>query len=172
MAELRLPAEEKYAKELEALEKADKGAKPPQWRLSPKSVEAYIMGSDSKVGGVEITPKYIGDRSLIQVAIATLASDRALMLAGEPGTAKSWLSEHLSAAIAGCHHGIHGGAATCGRWTGCGGREHSLTRSHENTKGGMFGGGRTAAERHRDCRGRPHQSTVSYSFEMGRNFRH
>ena len=33
----------------------------------------------------------------MQVAIATLASDRALMLAGEPGTAKSWLSEHLAA---------------------------------------------------------------------------
>jgi MoxR-like ATPase len=50
---------------------------------------------------VAITPKYIGDRALVQVAIATLASDRALMLVGEPGTAKSWLSEHLSAAISG-----------------------------------------------------------------------
>jgi MoxR-like ATPase len=50
---------------------------------------------------VPITPKYIGDRALVQVAIATLASDRALMLTGEPGTAKSWLSEHLSAAISG-----------------------------------------------------------------------
>ena len=59
------------------------------------------MGSAKPVGGVEITPKYIGDRSLVQVAIATLASDRALMLAGEPGTAKSWLSEHLCAAICG-----------------------------------------------------------------------
>lgn len=101
MPELRLPAEDKFAKELEALEKADKGAKPPQWRMSPKSVETYIMGSTSPVNGVEITPKYIGDRSMVQVAIATLASDRALMLAGEPGTAKSWLSEHLCAAICG-----------------------------------------------------------------------
>lgn len=101
MSELRLPAESKFAEELAALAQADQGPKPPQWRLSPRSVETYIMGSAKPVGGVNITPKYIGDRALVQVAIATLASDRALMLAGEPGTAKSWLSEHLSAAICG-----------------------------------------------------------------------
>jgi MoxR-like ATPase len=101
MAELRLPAEQKFAEELAALAQADQGPKPPRWRLSPKSVEIYIMGSAKPVGDVTITPKYIGDRSLVQVAIATLASDRALMLAGEPGTAKSWLSEHLTAAICG-----------------------------------------------------------------------
>lgn len=101
MSELRLPAEQKYAAELAALAAADQGAKPPQWKLSPRAVETYVMGSDKPVGGVTITPKYIGDRSLVQVAIATLASDRALMLAGEPGTAKSWLSEHLTAAISG-----------------------------------------------------------------------
>src|SRR5579862_6338436 len=89
VAELRLPAEQKFAEELTALAQADAGPKPPRWRLSPKSVETYIMGSAKPVGGVTITPKYIGDRSLVQVAIATLASDRALMLAGEPGTAKS-----------------------------------------------------------------------------------
>lgn len=101
MAELRLPAEQKFAEELAALIKADPGSRPPGWQLSPKSVETYIMGSAHPVGGVPITPKYIGDRSIVQVAIATLASDRALMLAGEPGTAKSWLSEHLCAAISG-----------------------------------------------------------------------
>src|SRR5262245_34836954 len=101
MSELRLPAEQKFAEELNALAQADSGSKPPQWRLSPKSVETYIMGSTKPVGGVTITPKYIGDRALVQVAIATLASDRALMLVGEPGTAKSWLSEHLCAAISG-----------------------------------------------------------------------
>jgi MoxR-like ATPase len=101
MAELRLPAEQKFAEELTALAQSDQGPKPPRWRLSPKSVETYIMGSSRPIGGVSITPKYIGDRSLVQVAIATLASDRALMLAGEPGTAKSWLSEHLCAAICG-----------------------------------------------------------------------
>src|SRR6476660_5455973 len=69
--------------------------------MTPRAVETYVMGSEKAVGGVTITPKYVGDRSLVQVAIATLASDRALMLAGEPGTAKSWLSEHLAAAISG-----------------------------------------------------------------------
>src|SRR5437773_4976893 len=101
MAEIRLPAEQKFADELAALAQADPGPKPPRWRLSPKSVETYILGSTKPVGGVAIAPKYIGDRGLVQVALATLASDRALMLVGEPGTAKSWLSEHLSAAISG-----------------------------------------------------------------------
>jgi len=49
--------------------------------------------------GFEVTPKYIGNRRLIEVAIATLATDRALLLIGVPGTAKSWVSEHLAAAI-------------------------------------------------------------------------
>lgn len=101
MSEIRLPAERKYEAELAALAAADKAAKPPGWALSPRAVETYILGSDKPVGGVTITAKYVGDRSIVQVAIATLASDRALMLAGEPGTAKSWLSEHLSAAISG-----------------------------------------------------------------------
>lgn len=101
MPDIRLPAEAKYEAELRALVAEDNALKPPGWLLSPKGVEAYIMGSDKPVGGVAITPKYIGDKSLIQVAIATLASDRALMLIGEPGTAKSWLSEHLAAAISG-----------------------------------------------------------------------
>jgi MoxR-like ATPase len=101
MADIRLPAEAKYSKELDALANQDDRPKPPGWALSPKSVELYILGSPKPVGGVPIVPKYIGDKALIQVAIATLASDRALMLVGEPGTAKSWLSEHLSAAISG-----------------------------------------------------------------------
>lgn len=101
MAEIRQPAEVKYAAELAALAAADKATRPPGWKLSPRAVESYILGTDAPVGGVAITPKYIGDRSIIQVAIATLASDRALMLVGEPGTAKSWLSEHLAAAISG-----------------------------------------------------------------------
>jgi MoxR-like ATPase len=99
MPEIRQAAEVKYAAELAALRAADQAPRPPGWRLSPRAVETYVMGSDDPVGGVPITPKYIGDRSLVQVAIATLASDRALMLIGEPGTAKSWLSEHLAAAV-------------------------------------------------------------------------
>src|SRR5262245_32018350 len=69
-------------------------------------VETFILGTDLPIVGpdgekVAITPKFVGERRLVQVAIATLASDRALLLAGEPGTAKSWLSEHLAAAISG-----------------------------------------------------------------------
>lgn len=100
MPEIRQPAEVKYAAELSALAARDSGPKPPGWRLSPRAVEHYLIGGEP-VDGVPITPKYVGDRSLVQVMIATLASDRALMLVGEPGTAKSWLSEHLSAAISG-----------------------------------------------------------------------
>jgi MoxR-like ATPase len=101
MPEIRLPAEVKYEAEIAALTAADTAPRPPGWRLSPRAVATYILGSDAPVSGVPITPKYIGDRSIVEVAIATLASDRALMLVGEPGTAKSWLSEHLTAAISG-----------------------------------------------------------------------
>lgn len=96
---LRQPAEILFAAELAALEKSDDGARPEGWRLSPRAVERYILGG--KAGGVEITPKYVGNARLVQIAIATLATDRALLLVGEPGTAKSWLSEHLTAAICG-----------------------------------------------------------------------
>jgi MoxR-like ATPase len=101
MAEIRLPAERKYETEIKALVASDKGPRPPGWAMTPRAAETYILGADKPVGGVAITRKYIGDRTLVQVALATLASDRALMLTGEPGTAKSWLSEHLSAAISG-----------------------------------------------------------------------
>jgi MoxR-like ATPase len=96
---LRPPAEVLFASELEALAKSDKGAKPEGWRLSPKAVETYILGGTA--GGVNISPKYVGNQRLVQIAIASLATDRALLLVGEPGTAKSWLSEHLTAAICG-----------------------------------------------------------------------
>ena len=102
---IRLPAEQKFDLELTALRRADKHPRPQGWKLSPKMVETYILGSSETFPGpqgpVTITPKYIGSRSLVQVAIATLASDRALLLIGEPGTAKSWLSEHLAAAVSG-----------------------------------------------------------------------
>ena len=96
----RLPAEELYQKELDALISAEKDAVPTGWKMSPKSVLTYITGG-VKVKGVEISPKYMGNRRLVEIAIATLVTDRALLLIGEPGTAKSWLSEHLSAAVNG-----------------------------------------------------------------------
>ncbi len=97
---LRLPAEENYAAELQALAAGDKGTRPPGWALSPRLVVTYLMGGQAADGSV-VTPKYIGDRRLIEAAVATLATDRALLLLGVPGTAKSWVSEHLAAAITG-----------------------------------------------------------------------
>jgi MoxR-like ATPase len=96
----RTPAEVLYKAELKALVSADQGPKPPNWKLSPKRVVDYIMGTQLK-DGTKISPKYIGDRSLIEIAVATLTTDRALLLSGIPGTAKTWVSEHLAAAISG-----------------------------------------------------------------------
>jgi MoxR-like ATPase len=98
---IRQPAELRCASELEALRAADRWERPAGWLLSPRMVEAFLLGAREPVGGVEVSAKFVGDRRLVQVAIATIASDRALMLVGEPGTAKSWLSEHLAAAISG-----------------------------------------------------------------------
>src|SRR5215468_5864730 len=96
---LRAPAEVMFSKEIEALAAADKYEKPPGWKMSPRAVLTYISGGT--VGDVKITPKYIGHPRLVEIAISTLVTDRALLLIGEPGTAKSWLSEHLAAAITG-----------------------------------------------------------------------
>ncbi|HKF49383.1 MAG TPA: AAA family ATPase [Terracidiphilus sp.] len=99
-ARLRLSAEEVYEEELQALVQDDELARPPNWRLSPKAVVTYLMGGTANSGS-EISAKYIGNRRLIETAVATLATDRALLLLGLPGTAKSWVSEHLAAAISG-----------------------------------------------------------------------
>ena len=96
---LRLPAEQLFQKEIDALIAAEKNPIPTGWRMSPQSVKTYICGG--KVGKTDITPKYIGHERLVEIAISTLVTDRALLLIGEPGTAKSWLSEHLTAAING-----------------------------------------------------------------------
>ncbi|WP_151734693.1 ATP-binding protein [Paenibacillus tengchongensis] len=96
---LRLPAEVLYREELEALRKQDKDKIPAGWQMSPRSVLTFITGG--KAGKTPITPKYIGNNRLIEMAVATLVTDRALLLIGEPGTAKSWLSENLAAAIYG-----------------------------------------------------------------------
>ena len=97
---LREHAEQLFANELEELRKADSKTRPGNWNLSPWAVSTYLLGG--RLGnGFEVTPKYIGSRRLIEIAIATLATDRALLLYGVPGTAKSWVSEHLAAAISG-----------------------------------------------------------------------
>src|SRR5213079_1379564 len=64
------------------------------------AVVTYLLGGVA-ADGTPVTPKYIGSRRLIEVAVATLATDRALLLLGVPGTAKTWLSEHLAAAVSG-----------------------------------------------------------------------
>jgi MoxR-like ATPase len=97
---LRQHAEQQYAEELAELAKVDTRQRPPNWALSPWAVRSYLMGTTLPNGFV-VTPKYIGNARLMEIAVATLATDRALLLYGIPGTAKSWVSEHLSAAIAG-----------------------------------------------------------------------
>lgn len=96
---IRPHAETAYAAELKALAKADDRQRPPGWQLSPWAVVTYLMGGTA--GKTAIEPKYFGNRRLIEIAVATLATDRALMLLGVPGTAKTWVSEHLAAAISG-----------------------------------------------------------------------
>ena len=97
---LRPHAEQTYAAELQALAKDDDRQRPPGWHLSPWAVTQYLLGATLD-DGTEITPKYIGSRRVVEVAVATLATDRALLLIGVPGTAKTWLSEHLAAAVSG-----------------------------------------------------------------------
>lgn len=97
---LRQHAEQLFAQELEELQKQDTGKRPTNWKLTPQSVVTYLVGGKLK-NGFEVTPKYIGNRRLMEIAVATLTTDRALLLYGLPGTAKSWVSEHLSAAVSG-----------------------------------------------------------------------
>ena len=99
-AVMRQHAEHQYAEELAALAQQDQRERPPNWRLSPWAVVTYLMGGKLD-NGFEVSPKYIGSRRLMEIAVATLATDRALLLYGVPGTAKSWVSEHLAAAVSG-----------------------------------------------------------------------
>jgi MoxR-like ATPase len=97
---LRPHAEDEFADELASLAALDDRPRPPGWRLSPWAVVTYVLGGQL-ADGTPIAPKYVGPRRLVEVAVATLATDRALLLLGVPGTAKTYLSEHLSAAVCG-----------------------------------------------------------------------
>ena len=99
-AALRPHAEQEHAAELAVLERLDDRPRPPRWRLSPWAVVTYLVGG-TLADGTVVQPKYVGSRRLMEVAVATIATDRALLLLGVPGTAKSWVSEHLAAAISG-----------------------------------------------------------------------
>jgi MoxR-like ATPase len=97
---LRAHAEQQFSHELEAIIQQDTFPKPPNWKMSPRATLLYLMGGRLD-DGTEIVAKYVGSQRLMEIAIATLASDRALLLLGVPGTAKTWVSEHLSAAVSG-----------------------------------------------------------------------
>ena len=94
----RPPAEILYAAELDRLAADDRAhPKPEGWRLSPRSVLAFVLGDNSR----NLKPKFVGSRAMVERAVVALATSRGLMLIGEPGTAKSYLSELLAAAISG-----------------------------------------------------------------------
>ena len=113
---LRQHAETEFAHELEALVEQDQHARPPNWVMSPWAVRTYLMGG-TLPDGTEISAKYIGNSRLMEIAIATLTTDRALLLYGLPGTAKSWVSEHLAAAVSGRSTLIVQGTAGTGEET-------------------------------------------------------
>ena len=102
---IKPPVEVRYEKELAALAALDQGRRPQGWKLSPQAVRTFILGSSQPLAwnGEEmmIQKKYLGNDALVERCIITLAGNRGLMLVGEPGTAKTMLSELLSAAISG-----------------------------------------------------------------------
>ncbi|MGN6104895.1 MAG: AAA family ATPase, partial [Kofleriaceae bacterium] len=114
------PPEQVYASELALLAAWDEGPRPPRWKLTPRAVVTFIIGSRgepvrARGASQVITEKFVGDRALVERCVVTLAGERGLLLVGEPGTAKSMLSELLAAAISGdstCT--VQGSAGTTG----------------------------------------------------------
>ncbi|AKG41796.1 ATPase [Streptomyces xiamenensis] len=111
-----VPPEDRYATELAFLAAHDTGPRPPGWRLTPQAAVTFVMGSagqsltlpadaaDVPEGlprRLVIEQKFVGERALVERCVITLAGERGLLLVGEPGTAKSLLSELLAAAVCG-----------------------------------------------------------------------
>jgi MoxR-like ATPase len=94
----RPSAEYLYAEELAALESSSaQEPRPPGWRLSPRAVLEFVLGNADQ----GVAPKFVGRRAFLERCVVSLATNRGLMLIGEPGTAKSYLSELLASAISG-----------------------------------------------------------------------
>jgi MoxR-like ATPase len=94
----RPPAEVLFAAELARLIEEDAGKpRPKGWRLTPQSVLRFVLGDEA----LGVSPKFVGRRGFLERCVVALATNRGLMLIGEPGTAKSWLSELLAAAVSG-----------------------------------------------------------------------
>ncbi len=109
----RLPAERLHADELDALTADDRHPRPPGWRLSAQAVRRFILGGAADANGPACRQKIFGNDLAVERAIVTLAGQRGLLLVGEPGTAKSLLSELLAAAISGSStHTVQGSAGT------------------------------------------------------------
>lgn len=119
------PPEHAYAEQLAFLAAHDDGPRPPGWRLTPHAVVKFIVGSggvltlppeaqrDGLPAEMTIEAKFVGDRSMVERSVVTLAGQRGLLLVGEPGTAKSMLSELLAAAVCGTSElTVQGTAAT------------------------------------------------------------
>ncbi len=91
----RLPAEAYYAEELAQLSERDSWPRPPGWQLSPRAVEAFVLGDET----LGCSPKFVAPAEIVTRIVISLATQRGAMLVGEPGTAKSWLSELICAAV-------------------------------------------------------------------------
>lgn len=105
----RPPAAVLYADELAKLKQNDNAPCPPGWQLSLPAARAFILGDSAQ----NISRKVVISPSAVERMLVTLATGRGLMLVGEPGTAKSLLSELLATAISGdAGLTIQGGAST------------------------------------------------------------